>query len=331
MDEIRDNFADDDTVVVPRRFPVVSSESVLTMTFAQTIKITDVRRLRSAGFDPSEIAHKVAYAYFTMGIEHGLFHGDPHPGNLGVDRHGRIVFFDFGMTGRFTQTMQDAIIDLYLAAARRDVDGIVDVLIALDALDPDVDRAAIAHVLRLVMSDLEGEGASDWRRIITEAMAVLQTFPFRIPPDLMLVIRVGTVGEGVLRQIDPEFDFIAAARAFLAEHGYMGYGVDQLTRQLRGDVRASAQSTVRLPRKLETVLDQVARGELAVEGLDLQQALVATGRAITYALVTAAWVIGSSILTHESPVFGAVGYFIALIMTAEFLLSVRSARRAERK
>ncbi|MFC7133067.1 ABC1 kinase family protein [Salinibaculum sp. GCM10025337] len=328
MAEIRENFADDETVVTPRRIPAVSSESVLAMTFVESTKITDTEALRRAGFDPKDAARKVANAYFTMGIDHGLFHGDPHPGNLGLDRRGRVVIYDFGMTGRFTPEMQEAILDLYLAAVRRDVDTIIDTLIDLGALDPAVDRASIAYVLRLVIADLEGRGVTDWRDIIEEAMAVLQSFPFRIPPDLMLVIRVGTVGEGTLRQIDPEFDFIAAAREFLAAHGYLGRGVEGLTRELRDDALASAQSAVRLPAALETVLDQLARGELSIQGLDLQAPLVAIGRVLAYAIITAAWVVGSSILTDTSPVFGAIGYAIATFMTVLFLLSVRNARRA---
>ncbi|WP_284011461.1 ABC1 kinase family protein [Haloarcula pelagica] len=330
MDEIRANFAGDDSVLIPRRFPEVSSESVLTMSFVESIKITDVPALRAAGFDPEEVARKVANAYFEMGIEHGLFHGDPHPGNLGIDSRGRIVFYDFGMTGRFTREMQDAVVGLYLGVARRDMDGIIDILIDLGTLDPTVDRAAIAHVLGLVVEDLEGRGVTDWREIIAEAMAVLQSFPFRIPPDLMLVIRVGTVGEGVLRQIDPDFDFVAAARAFLVAHGYMWRGIEAVPRELRGDVIASARSAVRLPSALERVLDQVAQGELAIEGLKLETPLVAIGRVLAYALITAAWIVGSSVLTDTNPIFGAIGFTIATVMTVLFLVALRNARRAER-
>jgi predicted unusual protein kinase regulating ubiquinone biosynthesis (AarF/ABC1/UbiB family) len=330
MDEIRTNFEDDDTVVVPRWFPDVSSERVLTMSFVRSVKITDVSGLREAGFDPERVARDVADAYFTMGLEHGLFHGDPHPGNLGVDRQGRVVFYDFGMTGRFTPEMQSAILDLYLAAVRRDVAAIIDVLIDLGTLDPGVDRDAMADVLRLVIEDLEGRGITGWRRIIVEAMTVLQRFPFRIPPDLMLVIRVGTVGEGVLRQVDPEFDFLAAARQFLTEHDYMRRGVEARTRQLRGEMTDSAHSMVRLPTAVEALLDQLTGGELEIKGLDLQTSLVAVGRVVAYALITAAWVVGSAILTDTNTFFGAVGFGIATVMTLLFLRSLLKARRAER-
>jgi predicted unusual protein kinase regulating ubiquinone biosynthesis (AarF/ABC1/UbiB family) len=331
MDEIRDNFADDDTVRIPRRYPEASSERVLTMQRIESIKITDVERLRQAGFDPTVVARDVANAYFKMGLEDGIFHGDPHPGNLGVDRQGRIVFYDFGMTGRFSPEMQDAIVDLYLAVVQRDVDRIMDVLIELGALDPAVDRQAMARVLDLVIEDLEGRAVSDWRRILTEVTTVLQEFPFRIPPDLMLVIRVGTVSEGVLRQLDPQFDFIAAAREFLVEHGYMQRGARNVIVETRDEAWESFRSALRTPRKLEETLDTVQRGDLSIDGLDLHDPLTRVGRTLAYAIITASWVVGSSILTRESPLFGAIGYVVATVMTIFFLLAIRGVIREERR
>ncbi|MGM0592111.1 MAG: ABC1 kinase family protein [Halobacteriota archaeon] len=328
MDEIRGNFAEDESVRIPRWYSEVSSERVLTMEYVESIKITEVERLRAAGFDPKEIAHEVANAYFKMGIEDGVFHGDPHPGNLGVDERGRVVFYDFGMSGRFSPRMQQAIVDLYLATVARDVDRIMDVLVDLGALDPDVDRRAMAHVLDLVIDDLEGRGVSDWRMILSEAITVLRDFPFRIPPDLMLVIRVGTVSEGVLRQLDPEFDFIAAARQFLRSHGYLGRGARAFLSEARGDVSASARAALRIPASVEDTLETITEGEIRVD-IDLLRALTAVSRPLAFALITSAWVVGSAILTQVAPVFGAIGFAIATVMTLIFLLTLRRARREE--
>jgi predicted unusual protein kinase regulating ubiquinone biosynthesis (AarF/ABC1/UbiB family) len=120
MDEIRSNFANDDneTVYIPRVYHDVSSERVLTMEYVEGIKITNIDKLEAGGHDLETIAQTAANAYFTMGLEHGIYHGDPHPGNLAVDETGRIVFYDFGMSGRFTSDMQISIINLYLAAVR---------------------------------------------------------------------------------------------------------------------------------------------------------------------------------------------------------------------
>ncbi|KAB1189894.1 AarF/ABC1/UbiB kinase family protein [Haloferax sp. MBLA0076] len=329
MDEIGANFADVDDVKIPTLYSEASSERVLTMEYVESTKITDVDELRNAGFDPAEIAHEIADAYFKMGIVDGVFHADPHPGNLGVDSRRRIVFYDFGMTGTFTPEMQDAVVNLYLAAAARDTEQMMDVLIDLGVLDRSVDRSSMNQVLELAIENLEGRGISDWRTLMLEVNDILHEFPFRIPPNVMLLIRVGTVSEGVLRQLDPEFDILSAAQEFLAAHGYRERGAETWFHGVRDDATMSARSSVRLPAKLERVLDTVQRGELEVEGLQLQQPLVATGRVLAYALITASWVVGSAILTDVRPIFGAVGWTIAFVMTVVFIFALHNARSRE--
>ncbi len=326
MTETRENFADEPGVKIPEQYPSACSERVLTMEFVESTKISDMDALLATGYDPVAIAHDIADAYFKMGIIDGVFHGDPHPGNLGVDDRGRIVFYDFGMSGRFTPEMQDAIVRLYLAAAARDTEDIIDVLIDLGVLDSDVDRPSMKKVLELAIRDLEGTGLSDWRALIIEVNEILHSFPFRIPPDLMLVIRVGTVSEGVLRQLDPNFDFLSAAQEFLVEHGYRRRGAEAWFKGVGDDATTSIRSTVRVPEKLERVLDMVLDGNLQIEGMQLEQPLTAIGRALAYALITASWVIGSAILTNIHPTAGAIGWGIAAFMTLLFLVALHNAR-----
>ncbi|WP_410767350.1 ABC1 kinase family protein [Haloferax sp. DFSO60] len=326
MDEIRANFADQDDVRIPTLYSEASSNRVLTMEYVESIKITDLAGIRAAGLDPSTVAHAVANAYFKMGIVDGVFHGDPHPGNLGVDRKGRVVFYDFGMSGRLTPVMQDAIVDLYVATVQRDTEQIMDVLIDLGALDPTVDRVTMDRVLRLAIQDLEGRAVSDWREIILEMTTILNEFPFRIPPDLMLIIRVGTVGEGTLRQIDPQFNFLSAAREFLLSHGYLGHGVRKWLEGARDDTVESVGALFRAPAKVERLVDTIQRGELEISGMNLEQSLTVIGRVLAYALITASWVVGSAILTNVRPDFGAIGWGIAAVMTLIFLVALHNAR-----
>jgi predicted unusual protein kinase regulating ubiquinone biosynthesis (AarF/ABC1/UbiB family) len=325
MEEIRTNFADDSTVKIPRVYTELSSERVLTMERVDGIKITDVDELERAGFDPTEIAYNVANAYFAMGLEHGVFHGDPHPGNLAVNEDGQIVFYDFGMSGRFTPEMQDTVIDLYLAVVRRDVDTIMELLIDLGALDPTVDRAAMISVLNLIIEDLEGQGVSNWRIILNEVLTRLRDVPFRIPPDVMLVIRVGTVSEGVLRQLDPEFDFIEAAREFLVEHGFMERGARMLFADVREETEASLRALVRTPVKFEQVLDMAIRGEFEARRreADAKMYVRAVGRPLAYAVLVGSGMIGAAMLTTVDRLYGVVGFAVVAVLFVLFLRSLR--------
>ena len=221
------------------------------------------------------------------------------------------------MSGRFTPAMQNSVVNLYLAAVNRNVDGIIDELIALGALDPDADRAAVGHVLELVIEDLEGSETVDWQRIISEVTGMLHEFPFRIPPDIMLVLRVGSISEGVLRQLDPEFDFLAAAQTFLREHGFMERTARMKLAEMRGELEASLWALLRLPTKLERELD--------VREKERRRALVRTQRQDTrslgYAILAAASLIGSALLVSIDPTYSLLGMVVVLVFLFLFVRS----------
>lgn len=299
MEQIEANFEDHERVVIPRVYPELCSERVVAMEYVEGEKVTDETALASVEADASEMATLIARTYLKMGLVDGVFHADPHPGNLAVTDDGRLVIYDYGMSKQLTDQEQKEITALYRTLVRRDVDGLVNVLITLGVLESTVDRAAVRRVLELVIENLEGRSEITWRSIITELFATLREFPFRIPPNVMLLVRVGTVGEGVCRSLDPEFDFLAASRSFLVDHGFIEGEVEALLEDLRRDLRASAPAVAGLPARVDGVFGQLERGELVVrtEPVGSESALPA---GLGYAVLAGAFVLSSAVLSfHE--------------------------------
>lgn len=264
MAEIQENFADDDRVVIPDVYEELSSERVLAMEYCTGRKVTDDDAFDHVDITPHEMATRITKVYLEMGLVDGVFHADPHPGNLAVTDTGKLLLFDFGMSDRLSTSVREDIVGLYRALVRRDVDALVDALIALDVLEGHVNRAEVRRVLELVIENLEGRSEITWRGIITELTSNLRDFPFRIPPDVMLLIRVGTVGEGVCRQLDPEFDFLVAVQSFLVEQGLIETEIEALFEETWKDVQRSAPVLARLPARLDRTFQQLDRGELVV-------------------------------------------------------------------
>ena len=315
MAEIRANFADDDRVVIPAVYENRSSERVLAMEYLTGRKITDERAFRDVDVDAHEMATRIITVFLQMGLVDGVFHADPHPGNLAVTEGGRLLIYDFGMSERLSPTVQDDIVGLYRALVRRDIDGLVDALIALDVLDASVDRIEVRRVLELVIENLEGRSEITWRMILTELTSMLRDFPFRIPPDVMLLIRVGTVGEGVCRQLDPEFDFLAVVRSFLLDQGLIESELSALLEESREDIQRSLPALVRVPARVDRTLDQLERGELVVQTKPVDT----RGRGdrhLGYAVLAGALIVAAAIATlHDQP------YEVpASILAAVFLL-----------
>jgi predicted unusual protein kinase regulating ubiquinone biosynthesis (AarF/ABC1/UbiB family) len=287
-------------------------------------KITDADAFDHVDLGPHEMAERIATVYLEMGLVDGVFHADPHPGNLAVTDDGRLLIYDFGMSERLPSPVRENIVRLYRALVRRDVDGLVDALDALDVLDPTVDRAEVGQVLELVIGNLEGRSDVTWRLIVAELTSMLRAFPFRIPPDVMLLVRVGTVSEGICRQLDPEFDFLAVIRSFLVEQGFIESELEAVFEDLRTDLRASLPVLAGLPARFDRTLNRLERGELVVR-TDAVDAEPSGDPGVGHAVVAGALFVTAALLVTSGNRYGVPAFALG----GGFLLAyLRSRVRA---
>ena len=265
--EIRGNFRDNDTVRIPSVVATHSTERVLTMEYVPGTKINNLERLAELGIDREELAERLQFLYLQMIMEDGVFHADPHPGNLAVADDGTLVLYDFGMSGYVDPYIQDNVVEFYTAVVREDYDAIIDALVEIGTLSPDADRELMRDILDVAMTDLQGGDVDQYRiqRIIDQIENTIYEFPFRIPANLALVLRVATVVEGVCVALDPEFDFVEAAQTYFTREGYVEEGARRYIRSSGEQVREAAGATVRVPPKLEGVLDRIDRDDLQVD------------------------------------------------------------------
>jgi len=161
-----------------------------------------------------------------MTLVDGVFHADPHPGNVAVQPDGTVVLYDFGMAGDLDPDLRSGIVDFFVAINRGDVDAILESLIGLGTLDPAAAEAgddALGEVVgRFVQRLRAGEfDAQEFESLVGELEEAFYELPFRLPPDLVLVLRVMAITDGVANTLDPEHDFFAVIDDVLAEHGFL--------------------------------------------------------------------------------------------------------------
>jgi len=264
--EIRANFADDDRFLIPDVLESHSGPRVLTMEYIEGTKINDLATLERTGIDRTEVAENLERAYLQIIMDDGVFHADPHPGNLAVTDDGRIVFYDFGMSGRVDPFVQEKIIEFYVAVANQDIDAILDALIEIGTLSPDADRGVMAEVMEIAIQDARGEDVEQYRvnQIVGQIEDSIYVFPFRLPKNLALVLRVATVVEGVCVTLDEDFDFISTATDYLTEEGYREESIRQYIDETGRQLRRSGESLTRLAPKAERALDRLDRDDLYV-------------------------------------------------------------------
>jgi len=331
LEEIRTNFAETESVLVPPSVDSHCTERVLTMEYVTGTKINDLDGLEDRGIDRTAVATTLQRAYLQMVIDDGVFHADPHPGNLAVRDDGTIVFYDFGMSGRVDDFVQEKIVDFYAAVASQDIDAIIDALVEMGTLSPNADRAVMSEVLELAIADARGEDIEQYRvqQIVGQIEDSIYEFPFRLPKNLALVLRVATVVEGVCVTLDPDFDFISIATDYIAEQGYREETVRRYLDDARQEFQESVESTVRVPPKLERALDRVERENfhLRADIEDSDQLLDRLARRIVLGMIATGGVASTAFLYAEAtPVSTVVCALFTLVVLGLLYRSFRGRR-----
>jgi predicted unusual protein kinase regulating ubiquinone biosynthesis (AarF/ABC1/UbiB family) len=288
---LRRNFQAEPRIVVPEVVTELVTRRVLVLEYLEGTRIDRLQdRLASGELDLHRLLETVADAYIKMMLEDGVFHADPHAGNLLVDPRGRLVLLDFGMVLQVERETRRRLVETVLAAARQDVDGVINGFYELGILDPDVDRGTVRDAARSLMAVSLRDDVSP-RQIQRLVEQVLQTFyewPLMLPSNLVYFGRAGVLVEGIGLRYDPNFNTLAVARPVLdrAATRLMRGALEQDPRARITDWTQEALTTVRTLRDL---VRRVERDELRVrwhprDALELQRFLAQQMRRVLLAL-----------------------------------------------
>jgi predicted unusual protein kinase regulating ubiquinone biosynthesis (AarF/ABC1/UbiB family) len=218
---IKRNLESDCMVLIPDVIMERTSKHVITMDHIPGIKITDIASLDSKGIDRGKLIVRVHRTFFKMLLSHDIFHADPHPGNISVAKNGAIILYDFGMVGRLDSETRLRLIRLYLGLIEGDQRRVVDVLIELRTLEPDVNRHIVEKAIELSLQSLHGKEVDQMEvnALMNLANKTMSKFPFRLPKNLALYLRMTSILEGIYQHHDIEFHFLKVLRNLLEEEG----------------------------------------------------------------------------------------------------------------
>ncbi|HEV8124364.1 MAG TPA: AarF/UbiB family protein [Gemmatimonadales bacterium] len=297
---LRRNFAAEPRVVIPEVVAPLTRQRILVLEYIEGTRIDRLQeRLAAHEFELAALVRTIVELYLQMMLIDGVFHADPHPGNLLVDREGRVVLLDFGMVLPVERETRLRIIRTILSAARQDVDGVINGFYELGILDPDVDRGTVRDAAQQLMalSFRDDYSPRQLQRLVEEVLKTFYDWPLMLPSQLVYFGRAAVLVEGIGLRYDPNFNGMTVIRPAV-DH----YKDRMLSGLLEGDGKSvlddwthEAQSTIRTLRDL---LRRVEREELRVrwhprDTLELQRFLAQQVRrgllaifAFTIALIT---------------------------------------------
>ena len=213
------NFRDDAKVKIPVPYPALSSARVLTMEWIDGVRCTDPQGIKAAGIDVDEFIRVGVESGLRQLLQYGLFHGDPHPGNIFALRDGRIAYVDFGNVAQLSQRNKEVLIDAVVHAVNEDYEAMAGDFIQLGFLAPGTDLAPIVPALENIWSDARTRSLSNFnfRSVTSSFNALVYQYPIRIPERFSLVIRSLLTQEGICMTLSPEFRFLEVAYPYVAK------------------------------------------------------------------------------------------------------------------
>ncbi|WP_269938938.1 ABC1 kinase family protein [Arthrobacter sp. HY1533] len=335
------DFAGDQRVAVPGVVWERTTRRVLTLEDVTAIKVTDAQGLLAAGIDPVDVAPVFAAVMFDQLFGNGFFHADPHPGNIfvtpapdaGGERPWKLTFIDFGMMGEAGPATRGGLRKLLIAAAARDGKGLVEAMGEVGVLVRSAETASLERAMAQLFARFGGMGFAELRDVdprefrdfAAEFGDTVRSLPFQLPENFLLIIRAMSLTSGVCCSLDAKFNLWDSVEPYAAK----------LLRDERGNLvkDAAAQAVdiaavaLRLPKRLDGLLDRIEEGSLQFSNPRLERQLARlqrTARWAVAALLFGALLIAGAVVRAGDETLGNV---LMVASVLPLLLGLVAGRR----
>ncbi len=204
-------------LVIPRVHEELSSATVLTLDYVEGTKVSEVTA--DAGFDLERVARNIIEAAFRQLFEDGLFHGDPHPGNILVLRGNRIALLDFGLVGRLSRAQQEALVTLIVAVALSDPESVARILNRIGVPDAHTPIAEFREDIRHILDRYVGLKLEEIRTttVLTDLLDLAVRHRIRIPKEYAVLAKASITVEGIIRKLYPRLDILEVGLPYAKE------------------------------------------------------------------------------------------------------------------
>ncbi len=264
----RQQFLKEPKIKIPGVIWEMTSEKVICLDYLPGIKINDQDSLAKLEINPRSIAELGASSYFKQLIEFGFFHADPHPGNLAVSKDGSLIFYDFGMMGMVSERLRKRIGGMVKSVALGDASSLVNQLQDSGLLAKGIDLGPVRRLIRIMLKEtLTPPFSPDViNKLSGDMYELVYGKPFRLPVELIFVMRALSTFEGVGRTLDPSFNLVAIAKPYLiplmtSNNPNPNDLINEIGRQV-GELGSKA---VALPKRLDESLEKLEQGDLQLQ------------------------------------------------------------------
>jgi len=320
------NLGQFDLIQVPQPVQDYSTRHVLTMDYVQGRKVTSLGPLASLELEGAALAEELFRAYLKQVLVDGLFHADPHPGNVFVTSDGRIALLDLGMVGHTSPAMQQHLLKILLAISEGKGDDAAEIAMqasrTTEEFDAEEFRRRIGQLI-VLRQDQSLQQMNVGRTLLQVSRIAAETGLF-VPSELTLLGKTLLQLDEVGRILDPEFNSSASVRRNATQSMSQRMRKDMTQGSILSSLLEMKDFVTGLPGRVNKILDALSNAELEVnvrapDAKLMMEGLQKIANRITTGIVLAALIIGASLLMRVETsfrIFGYPGFAMLLFLAA---------------
>jgi len=318
-DRFGDNFQGYPRIIVPKVYWQYTTKKVITVEYAPGIKVDDRISLEAIGVDIQKLNQLGICCYLKQLLIDGFFQADPHPGNLAVTEDGSLIFYDFGMMAEVKSLAKDEMVKTFFAVLRKDTDGVLDTLIAIGLVDRMPDMMPVRRLITFLLDKFIDKPIDfqAFNEIKNELYIMFEQQPFRLPAQMMFIVKSLTTLDGIARTLDPHYNFLASAQPFvksIAVSKGRGSALGELARQARNFITYKLQQPSKAEVFFKRLEQRIEDGELQirVRNIESERALKRINLALKtliFACLTGLMLLSGAVLLVGGYKTGAIGVF----------------------
>src|SRR5215469_1263657 len=252
-------------VALPALYDQLSSEHVLVIEWLDGVSLRQAGPLiDDRGLDRAKLTRALMRSMVYQLTEGGVFHADPHPGNIMLLTDDRLALLDFGSVGRLDGQLRSGLQNLLLAIGNGDPAALRDALLDLVSYPEELDEQRLERALGQFMAVHLGGGSAPSTEMFTDLFRLGSRFELTIPAEVGTVLRALATMEGTLTLVEPGFDLVVEARRYAAGHLTGQLSPRAVQKTATDELMALLPVLRRLPRRADRITGAMEQGKFSV-------------------------------------------------------------------
>ena len=315
MSQLWQNLKEFPNIRVPQPISGYTTRSVLTMEYVSGRKITDITPLARLDINGEALAEELFRAYLKQVLVDGLFHADPHPGNVFLTDDSKVALLDLGMVGRTTAQLQDHLVKMLMAISEGKSEVACDIAIQISQPTDEFNETEFRRQTGMLIAEQKDNRLKhlDVGKVVLAMTRIAGDNCLYVPTELTMLGKTLLQLDEIGKTLDPDFDPNAAIRRNVSTLLH-----DRVWKSITPANIAASFLDIKdffgtLPGRLTKILDSVANAELEVKVKAVDVALLLAAfhkiaNRITSGLILAALIIGASLMMQVKTDFTIFGY-----------------------